>query len=103
MVNGQLGVMEDSTYNKRSETISLLNRETFSKANLMKEWPTEATCRNSSGEVLSSRHRAVFRFRPSLFIIATAAVCLGICSVLFHPQKVSQFAVSIRRCLLDKL
>ena len=101
MVNGKLGVMEDSTYSKRSEIISLLNRETVSKANLMKE--REATCRASSGEVLNSRRMAFLRFRPTLFIIATTAVCLGICSVLFHPHKVSEFAVSIRRCLLDKL
>ncbi|XP_062108519.1 squamosa promoter-binding-like protein 7 [Humulus lupulus] len=103
MVNSKSGIMEDSTYNKRSETISLLNRETVLKPNLKKEWPSDSVCLVSSGEVLSSRRRAFLGFRPTLLVIATAAVCLGICSVLFHPQKVSEFAISIRRCLLNKL
>ena len=30
-------------------------------------------------------------------------VCLGMCAVLLHPHKVSEFAVSIRRCLFDRI
>ncbi|XP_030507139.2 squamosa promoter-binding-like protein 7 [Cannabis sativa] len=103
MVNGKSGFMEDSTYNKRIETISLLDRETILKANRKKEWPSDSVCRVSYGQVLSSRRRVILGFRPTLLVIATAAVCVGICSVLFHPQKVSEFAISIRRCLLNKL
>lgn len=96
-VNGKLGLIPSLTYNQRNETMWLLTRD--SEANLVKEWPIEASCRASSAEVLSLRNRSILRFRPLLFIIATAAVCLGICAVLFHPHKVTEFAVSIRRCL----
>ncbi|XP_024027509.1 squamosa promoter-binding-like protein 7 [Morus notabilis] len=104
MVNGKLGLVASSTYSKTSETIRLLTNETFSEANLIKEWPSDASCHTASGELMSSRNnRSILRFRPTLLLIATAAVCLGICSVLFHPHKVSEFAVSIRRCLLNKI
>ncbi|GMN46518.1 hypothetical protein TIFTF001_015683 [Ficus carica] len=84
-VNGKLGLVPSLTYNQRNETMRLLSRD--SEANLVEEWPIEASCRASSAEVLSLRNRSILRFRPTLFIIATAAVCLGICSVLFHPHK----------------
>ncbi|KAL5541765.1 hypothetical protein UlMin_009475 [Ulmus minor] len=100
-VNGKLLVMADSTSN-RSETIPLPNRQVVSKANLIKEWPSKASPCSSSTEVLSSRPALTFfRFRPAIFVLTTAAVCLGVCAALFHPHKVSEFAVSIRRCLLN--
>lgn len=104
MVNGNLEPMEGSTYDKRSETFPLLNKASALEANIIKEWPKRTSDCRYSGVILSRRPAGPFMIcRPSIYIIATAAVCLGLCAVLFHPHKVSEFAVSIRRCLLGKL
>ncbi|KAI4369589.1 hypothetical protein MLD38_018014 [Melastoma candidum] len=39
------------------------------------------------------------RSRPAVYLIATIAVCLGICTVFFHPNVVGQLTVSFRRSL----
>lgn len=102
-VDGKLDVMLDSNSNQRSETLPLLNKKAAMKANLIKQWPREGNCGNSSGEVLRSRSSGtVLGFRPTLYVISAAAMCLGICAVIFHPHKVGEFAVTIRRCLFDK-
>ncbi|GLT72493.1 hypothetical protein SLA2020_444240 [Shorea laevis] len=84
-----------STSSDRSETVPLLNREVIMNVNHVKEWP-----RKSCGGIVS---RAIFSSRPSIFLISIATVCLGICAVVLHPHKVSEFAVSIRRCLFDRI
>lgn len=84
-----------STSSDRSETVPLLNREVIMNVNHVKEWP-----RKSCGGIVS---RAIFSSRPSIFLISIATICLGICAVLLHPHKVSEFAVSIRRCLFDRI
>lgn len=84
-----------STSSDRSETVPLLNREVIMNVNHVKEWP-----RKSCGGIVS---RTIFSSRPSIFLISIATVCLGICAVLLHPHKVSEFAVSIRRCLFDRI
>ncbi|XP_058077484.1 squamosa promoter-binding-like protein 7 [Magnolia sinica] len=55
------------------------------------EWP-----RKTCGRILSG---TVKRAHLTLLIMATAAMCFGICVALSHPHEVGRFAVSIRRCL----
>uniref|UniRef100_A0A5B7AUV9 Putative squamosa promoter-binding-like protein 7 n=1 Tax=Davidia involucrata TaxID=16924 RepID=A0A5B7AUV9_DAVIN len=86
---GKLNVMVGSTSIDRSEAVSLLDREVVMNVDLIKEQPMK-----SCNTTLTSR--------PFVFVIAAAAtVCFGICVVLLHPQKVGEFAVTIRRCLFD--
>lgn len=46
--------------------------------------------------------KTTFTSRPFILVIATVAVCFGVCAAIFHPQKVGELATTIRRCLLDK-
>ncbi|KAL6532284.1 Squamosa promoter-binding-like protein 7 [Orobanche gracilis] len=39
--------------------------------------------------------------RSLIMAIAVIGVCLGLCVVVLHPQRVSQIATTIRRCLFD--
>ncbi|PON80255.1 SBP-box transcription factor [Parasponia andersonii] len=103
LVHGNLGNVTGSTCNDTGESIPLLKEKLGLKSDHIVEWPIKATSCTTSAEVLVSHRRAILRFHPTLCLIATVAVCLGICSVLFHPYKVSDIAVSIRRCLLNKL
>jgi len=93
--NAKLEAVRCSTSSERSETVPLLSREVIMNVNHVKEWP-----RKSCGVIVS---RAIFSSRSSIFLISIAAVCLGICAVILHPHKVSEFAVSIRRCLFDRM
>lgn len=40
--------------------------------------------------------------RPAILMIASVAVCVGVCAAILHPGRVGEFAVSIRRCLFSK-
>lgn len=46
--------------------------------------------------------KTAFTARPLIFAITAATVCFGVCAAIFHPQKVGEFATTIRRCLLEK-
>lgn len=37
--------------------------------------------------------------RPLIMAVAAFGVCLGVCAVILHPQRVGEIATSIRRCL----
>jgi hypothetical protein len=95
IANDKLAVETCSASTCTSETVPLLNKEVVMNVNPIKEWPRKSCGRFVSGTIFSSR--------PSFFVIGFAAVCLGMCAVLLHPHKVSEFAVSIRRCLFDKI
>lgn len=75
----------------RGEIVPLLNGEVIMNVNLIKEWQ-----RKSCGHIFSGR---VLFSRPTIFVIAMTAVCFGVCVVSLHPQKVGDFATSIRRSL----
>ncbi|KAK6130380.1 hypothetical protein DH2020_035885 [Rehmannia glutinosa] len=45
--------------------------------------------------------RTFLTSRPLIIAIATIGVCLGVCAVVLHPQRVSQITTTIRRCLFD--
>ncbi|XP_054805595.1 squamosa promoter-binding-like protein 7 [Prosopis cineraria] len=45
--------------------------------------------------------RGFLSSRPAILMIASVAVCLGLCAALLHPGRVGEFAVSIRRCLFS--
>ncbi|XP_027121161.1 squamosa promoter-binding-like protein 7 isoform X1 [Coffea arabica] len=40
-----------------------------------------------------------FSSRPLIFALTAATVCIGLCAVLFHPEKVGEVATTIRKCL----
>ncbi|XVF28447.1 hypothetical protein REPUB_Repub15cG0029900 [Reevesia pubescens] len=93
--NGKLRTMMASTSFDRSETVPLLNKEIIMNVSHSKE------CRRKSCSPVYAT--TTLRSRPAIFIIATAAICLGMCAVLFHPSGVGEFAVTIRRCLFDRV
>lgn len=74
-----------------SEAAPLLDVELVMNGNLFKEKPRSRFLLNS-----------FLRSRPALYLVATAAVCFGVCAVLLHPDKVGEFAVSIHRSLFDR-
>ncbi|KAI6683921.1 hypothetical protein NL676_029834 [Syzygium grande] len=83
-------VMMGSNYTNR-EADPLLDVELVMNGNLFKEKPRSRFLLNS-----------FLRSRPALYLVATAAVCFGVCAVLLHPDKVGEFAVSIHRSLFDR-
>ncbi|PPD82170.1 hypothetical protein GOBAR_DD20889 [Gossypium barbadense] len=89
--NAKFQTMMASTTLTRSETVPLLNKEIVMNVNLSKELP-----RKSCSTIFAT---TTLRSCPALFVVATAAICLGICAVFLHPNRVGEFAVTIRRCL----
>ncbi|GMI64115.1 SQUAMOSA PROMOTER BINDING PROTEIN-LIKE 7, squamosa promoter binding protein-like 7 [Hibiscus trionum] len=87
--------MMASTTLTRSESVPLLNEEVIMNVNLSKE------CLRKSCSPISATTTLRSRPGPAVFVIATAAICLGICAVFFHPTRVVEFAVTIRR--LDRI
>ncbi|KAG6528372.1 hypothetical protein ZIOFF_010527 [Zingiber officinale] len=54
------------------------------------------TCyQNSFVDVFSNK---ITRSRLSLFVAVSVILCLVACTILFHPRKAGDFAISIRRC-----
>lgn len=92
--NGKLGIMENSSAVVKSDRLPLLSKDVVMNVNLSKERPNK-----SCSLVFSNR---LMKSRPAKFLIATFAICLGVCAILVHPNQVSKFAVSIRRCLTDR-
>ncbi|XP_042518335.1 squamosa promoter-binding-like protein 7 [Macadamia integrifolia] len=45
--------------------------------------------------------RTVMAPRSIVLFVAAVVMCFGICAVLLHPQKVGEFAISIRRCVFS--
>ncbi|KAL7105060.1 hypothetical protein ACP275_07G022000 [Erythranthe tilingii] len=75
-----------------SPTHPLLNDEVVMNVNI------HTRPRTSCARFLS---RSFLTSPPLLMAIAIVAVCFGACAVVFHPQRVSQIATTIRRCLFD--
>ncbi|KAI3913918.1 hypothetical protein MKW92_029174 [Papaver armeniacum] len=76
---------------RNSETIPLLNGD-ITRDNTHYQPRTEKSC----GRIFS---KAVMSPRPLVLIVAVAALCSGVCAVLFHPNTVGELAVSLRRSL----
>ncbi|MBA0570847.1 hypothetical protein Golob_004453 [Gossypium lobatum] len=76
-----------------SETVPLLNKEIIMNVNLSKDYS-----RKSCGFATMR-----LRSRPAVLIIAATAICLGMCAVILHPNRVGEFAVTMRRCLFDRV
>ncbi|XP_012069443.1 squamosa promoter-binding-like protein 7 isoform X2 [Jatropha curcas] len=93
--DGKSGVMENSSAVVRSEKVPLLSKEVVMDVNVIRGRPNK-----SCSLTLSNR---IIKPRLTVFLIATVAVCLGVCAILLHPKQVSKLAVSIRRCLTEKL
>ncbi|XP_022953236.1 squamosa promoter-binding-like protein 7 [Cucurbita moschata] len=81
-----------STSTSSVETRPLLNEK------LREKIMVQENSRKSCGLLFSG---TVFRRQTALFAITFAAVCLGICAALVHSHKVGEFAVSIRRCVIN--
>ncbi|KAG8370098.1 hypothetical protein BUALT_Bualt14G0082200 [Buddleja alternifolia] len=76
-----------------SEIVPLLNDEVVMNVRVQ-ERPTKLSCQRSFT-------RTFFTSRPLLLAIAAIGVCCGVCAVVLHPQRVTQIATTIRRCLFD--
>ncbi|KAL4385911.1 hypothetical protein GQ457_09G022880 [Hibiscus cannabinus] len=87
--NGKLQTVMAQTTSGRSETVPLLNKEIIMNVNPSKDC-TRKSCSFSTMRL---------RFRPSILVITIAAVCLAMCVVIFHPNRVGEIAVTLRRCL----
>ncbi|GMI70351.1 SQUAMOSA PROMOTER BINDING PROTEIN-LIKE 7, squamosa promoter binding protein-like 7 [Hibiscus trionum] len=90
-INGKLQTMMAPTISGRSETVPLINKEIIMNVNPSKDCPRKPC----------SFATARLRSRPVVLVISTAAICLAMCAVIFHPNRVGEFAVTIRRCLFD--
>ncbi|KAK6913830.1 SBP domain [Dillenia turbinata] len=91
---GESSAIASSTSPDRNESLPLLNKEVVMDVTAVKEWPRKSCSRAFSNTMMTSR--------PLVFAIAvTAAFCFGVCVVLLHPRKASEFAVTIRRCLFN--
>uniref|UniRef100_A0AB39A6L8 Squamosa promoter-binding protein n=1 Tax=Actinidia deliciosa TaxID=3627 RepID=A0AB39A6L8_ACTDE len=90
---GNLDAVAGQNSQDQCVNLPLLNREVVMSMNLVGERQRKSCNRLFTKKYLVSR--------PLIFLIAAAAVCFGICEVLFHPQKVGKIATTIRRCLFD--
>ncbi|CAI9118680.1 OLC1v1020278C1 [Oldenlandia corymbosa var. corymbosa] len=73
-------------------TVPLLNGEVVMSV-AIRERPTK-----SCTPLLT---RTVFSSRTLVFAATAATVCLGLCAVVLHPDKVGVVATTIRKCLLE--
>ncbi|KAK7412609.1 hypothetical protein VNO78_04104 [Psophocarpus tetragonolobus] len=81
-------VLKSPISSDKNERIPLLKRDIIMN---MEEWP-ERYGRRCLG-------RGFLTSRPAIFVIVSVAVCLGVCVAILHPGRVSDLAVSVRRCL----
>ncbi|KAE9594629.1 hypothetical protein Lal_00037455 [Lupinus albus] len=88
--DARLGVSRSSTSNERNERIPLLKRDIIMNM--------EELLETSSHRYLP---RGFLSSKPAIFVIASLAVCLGLCVAVLHPGKVNELAISIRRCLFN--
>ncbi|KAL2588641.1 hypothetical protein AAZV13_13G180900 [Glycine max] len=82
--------VKSPTSNEKMERIPLLKRDIIMS---MEELP-ERYGRRCLG-------RGFLTFRPAIFVLVSVAVCLGVCVAVLHPGRVSELAVSVRRCLFN--
>ncbi|XP_027353402.1 squamosa promoter-binding-like protein 7 isoform X3 [Abrus precatorius] len=88
--DARLGILKSPTSNEKNERIPLLKREIIMN---VEELPVRCGRRNLARGFLTSR--------PAVFVIVSVAVCLGVCVAVLHHGRVSELAVSIRRCLFN--
>ncbi|XP_061359655.1 squamosa promoter-binding-like protein 7 [Gastrolobium bilobum] len=86
-----LKLLTSPTSNDKNERIPLLKREIIMN---VEELPKRCDRRYLARGFLSSQ-------RPAIFVIVSVAVCLGVCVAVLHHGRVSELAVSIRRCLFN--
>lgn len=81
----------DSTTGHTGENDPLLIREVIMNVSINKEFPRKSCSQIFSGRILITR--------PTILVASVVVVCFGLCVVLFHPHKVGDLAVTIRRSL----
>ena len=86
-------VVRSPTFDDKSESIPLLKKDIIMNVDDIKEMPGKCG--------LTYRSRGVLGFRPAVLVIASVALCVGICAAILHPGRVGEFAVSVRRCLFN--
>ncbi|OIV91954.1 hypothetical protein TanjilG_23215 [Lupinus angustifolius] len=91
IADARLGVSRSSTYNDRSERVALLKREIIMN---IEELP-RTSCHRYLPRGFSSS-------QPAMFVIASIAVCFGLCVAVLHHGRVSDFALSIRSSLIQE-
>ncbi|XP_048611605.1 squamosa promoter-binding-like protein 7 isoform X2 [Brassica napus] len=78
-----------------NETDPLLKKEVVMNVSDKGDWPRKSCIPIHSAQTIRSRQTA--------FLITTFVVCFAVCAVIYHPNKVTQFAVAIRARLAHKL
>ncbi|KAL0388715.1 UNVERIFIED_CONTAM: Squamosa promoter-binding-like protein 7 [Sesamum radiatum] len=74
------------------ETSPLLNGEVIMNVSL------QPSPQKSCNRLLT---RTSLPSRTLIMAIAVLGICVGVCAVVLHPQRVSDIATTIRRCLFD--
>ncbi|KAL4592899.1 hypothetical protein LXL04_005906 [Taraxacum kok-saghyz] len=81
----------------KTETVALLNAEYIMSVTPGKEPHVGPT----NYHVFTYNTKSLFLTRPLILVATLVTVCFGICAVVFHPQKATAIAITIRRCLFD--
>ncbi|KAK6146151.1 hypothetical protein DH2020_020020 [Rehmannia glutinosa] len=91
-VKNMLGLIVTSPSLHDDATVPLLKEEVIMNVNIP-ERP-----RNSCSRLLT---RTILTSRLLIVAIMAVGVCFGVCAVVLHPQRISQIATTIQRCLFD--
>ncbi|CAI8590806.1 unnamed protein product [Vicia faba] len=84
----ELGVLRSLAFDKKNHKVPLLKRDIIMN---MEDLPNRRDHRNLTRGFLTSR--------PTIFVLVSVVVCLAVCVSIFHRGRVTELAVSIRRCL----
>lgn len=84
------------TAGDNSERVALLTADCVMSVAPYKELPKKPL-----NQLFTYKTSRLFTPRPLIVTVALVTVCFGICAVVFHPQKATSIAITIRRCLFD--
>lgn len=85
------------TLGPKSEHVALLNADCVMSVTPYKEQPEKSL----NHMFTYYNDKKLLTARPIIVVVALVTVCFGICAVVFHPQKATSIAITIRRCLFD--
>lgn len=86
----ELGVLRSLAFVEKNQKVPLLKRDIIMN---MEDLPNRRDHQNLTRGFLTSR--------PTIFVLVSVVVCLAVCVSIFHQGRVTELAVSIRRCLFN--
>ncbi|XP_058723859.1 squamosa promoter-binding-like protein 7 [Vicia villosa] len=86
----ELGVPRSLTFDEKNHNTPLLKRDIIMN---MEDLPNRRDHRHITRGFLTSR--------PTIFVLVSVVVCLAVCVSVYHRGRVTELAVSIRRCLFN--